>query len=99
MKVSFTELGMSQFAELFPSLKNAEGIWRWSPDRLDNWAAEFGCTENELHSARYLLNLWNPENDWTCGCFDQNVASKAWDSKHREVFLKVSGMTSWQLSS
>ncbi len=99
MKVSFTELGMSQFAELFPSLGNAEGIWPWSPDRLDNWAAESDRSENELHSARYLLNLWNAENDWNCGFFDQNTATKAWDSKHRGVFLKISGMTSWQRSS
>ena len=98
MKIAFTEFGISKFAEFFPSLGSAEGVWPWNPDRLDNWAAEFDRNENERHSARYILQLWNPATAWACGTFDASEATKAWDTAHKEAYLTVASKTSIQLN-
>ncbi len=76
-------------AESFPSLARADGVSPWNPNRLDVWASEFGRTNDAVHSARFLLRLWNSECDWECGRFDVQAAIRIWDRFHRRAFLDV----------
>lgn len=96
MKVSYTEFGISKFAETFPALSGAAGISPWNAEDLDTWAAESDRSPNELHSAKYVLHLWNPDATWLCGGFDVSAATKAWDVEHRAAFLRLSGMGMFQ---
>lgn len=90
MEITITELGIAAFIAKFPSLKDADGSWPWNPDRFDIWAEEPERTENQLHSARYILELWDSTNDWSCGAFDLNAAAKAWDAEHQQAYMQVS---------
>lgn len=83
------DLKIAEIAESFPSLKKADGVWPWSPNRLDVWASEFGRSDDAVHSARFLLRLWNADCDWECGRFDAQTAIRSWDRIHRRAFLDV----------
>ena len=42
----------------------------WDANTLDRWAAETPVSHGELLTARFLLAVWDPGNDWRCGRFD-----------------------------
>lgn len=84
-----TESKIVLIADTFPSLAKAEGVWPWNPNRLDLWASELGRTAEAVHSARFLLRLWNAECDWECGRFNAQAAIRIWDRIHRRAFLDV----------
>lgn len=84
-----TESKIVLIAESFPSLAKAEGVWPWNPNRLDLWASELGRVDDAVHSARFLLRLWNADCDWECGRFDAQSAIRIWDRIHRRAFLDV----------
>ena len=72
----------------FPTLIDAPGVAPWNPNQLDIWAAEANADVNAVHSARFLLILWMPTQEWQCGRFDVNDALHSWDRAHRRVFLE-----------
>ncbi|MEZ6082226.1 MAG: hypothetical protein R3C56_43090, partial [Pirellulaceae bacterium] len=73
----------------FPSLRMARGVQPWSPNQLDIWASEILRSENEIHSARFLLSLWNDDCEWECGIWNCQLAIRGWDYVHRSAFLQL----------
>jgi len=72
----------------FPSLADAKGVMPWSPNDLDEWAAESRCDVQAVHAARFILAKWNPACDSACGRFDIRTAIECWDRSHRITFLE-----------
>jgi len=83
----FNDATILKLSFAFPSLEKADGLSPWNPVRLDSWAIELGRSRNELHSARFLLSVWNSEFDWDCGVFDPQSAIRSWDRIHRRAYL------------
>ena len=77
---------MSRLAASFPSLAGKPGVEPWEPQLLDKWASAPKTGFPERYSARFVLNLWNPDRDWNCGAFDLHIAMIAWDTAHRFSF-------------
>lgn len=99
MKAELTDFGITKIAEMFPSLNQAEGIWPWNPERLDVWASELGRTDVEVHTARYVLKIWNGDMEWACGVFDQNAALKCWDQTHLNAYMKADSIANFMRPS
>ena len=78
---------INRLANAFPSLDKAQGLWPWNPVQFDIWANDFMRSANELHSARFLLTVWNRNFDWDCGYFDPQLAIRCWDRAHRWGYL------------
>ena len=74
-------------AMAFPTLRDAEGVFPWNPNRLDIWAAEEADSPEAIAAAQFLLSLWNPCCQWECGCFNPQQAFQYWDSPHRLAYL------------
>lgn len=83
----FNDLQFMGIAIRFPSLVDAKGVMPWSPNDLDEWAAESRCDIQAVHAARFILEKWNPHFDWACGKFDIRSALECWDRSHRITFL------------
>ena len=83
------DLSFMGHAVKFPSLNNAPGVMPWNPNQLDIWASEYGRDWQTLHSARFILERWNPSFMWECGRFDPKDALESWDAIHRRVFLEL----------
>ena len=81
------ETDIVMMAMAFPTLREAEGITPWNPNRLDIWAAEEADESGAIAAAQFLLSRWNPACQWECGRFDPLRAFAAWDSPHRLAFL------------
>ena len=71
----------------FSSLNDAPGLMPWSPNQLDEWAADLGRDKQAVHAVRYILEKWNPSFDWECGKFNAHTALECWDRSHRLIFL------------
>ena len=84
-----TESGLCKVAAQFPSLRTAAGVQPWSPNQLDIWASDILRSEHEIHSARFLLSLWNDDCEWECGIWNSQAAIRAWDHAHRSAFLQL----------
>ena len=41
-----------------------------------------------LHAARFVLNVWNSEDEWKIGRFNVVNAMAAWDHEQRAAFLR-----------
>jgi hypothetical protein len=39
------------------------------------------------HAARFILEVWNPYDEWPCGKFDWMRAIGVWDEGHRKAFI------------
>ena len=89
MNEEYTEIRIAREASFFPSLKDAAGVWPWNPELLDKWANEDIRTEAEKNSARFILNLWEPANQWKSGSFDPKRAIESWDLVHRKAFMDI----------
>lgn len=46
-----------------------------------------GASHGEKITIQFLLSVWNPNEDWSCGPFDLHEALKVWDGKRRQAFL------------
>ena len=56
-------------AQSFPCLWNAPGVRPWEPLEFDGWASSGGPSHGEVCTARFLLAVWDPNNDWKAGRF------------------------------
>ena len=81
------EAKMAAFARTFLSTSQAPGVLLWDANTLDRWAAETPASHGELLTARFLLAVWDPENEWRCGRFDVMEALRVSDARHRAAFL------------
>lgn len=83
-----TEIRIQELARTFPSLRGAPGVsGSWDPLALDNWAATV-ASSGETRAARFVLGVWNSDEDWQCGRFDLFDALAGWDYQHHEAFLR-----------
>ena len=55
---------MTQLARRFPCLEEAEGLEPWNPEALIRWACGAKSAGGDLHAVRFVLQVWNPVNDW-----------------------------------
>ena len=77
---------MAKLATTFPSLRGARGASPWDAKSLEEWACGPAPGSGALHSARFLLSLWN-QAEWRCGRFDVFDAMASWDREHRAAFI------------
>jgi hypothetical protein len=82
------ETEFMMMAMAFPTLREAEGVTPWNPNRLDIWAAEEADSPEAIAAAQFLLSQWNPGCQWECGRFNPQQAFRYWDSPHRLAYLE-----------
>lgn len=79
----------SALAESFPTLRDgAHGVRPWSPSRLSKWAASPDRSMGQAHAARFVLEVWDADIEWSCGPFRLGAALRSWDDGHREAFQR-----------
>ena len=83
------DIKILSLARSFKCLRGTPGTrgGLWDAVALDTWAAG-GASSGEKHSARFVLGVWNPYDEWRCGKFDIYDAIQVWDHAHREAFLR-----------
>ena len=69
------------------------GARPFDPDRLDDSFA--GASHGEKVSIAFLLNVWNPGQEWKSGQFDVIDALRIWDSSKRAAFCEWSSDPWW----
>lgn len=74
-------------AKRFPSLHAAPGMNPWDAVAIDDWAAGGGPSHGEVCTARFVLAVWEPNENWRSGRFDLMEALRVWDGPHRRAFL------------
>ncbi|MEQ1828111.1 MAG: hypothetical protein ABL921_19280, partial [Pirellula sp.] len=57
-------------AQTLLCLWNAPSIRPWDALALDEWAASGSLSHGEICSVRFLLGVWDQDNEWQCGKFD-----------------------------
>jgi len=67
----------------------------WSASELERWAATTCASPRAIHSARFLLYIWDPDQEWACGNFNLKQAFNAWDEEHRSVFVRWAADPWW----
>lgn len=55
---------MVRLCALFPGLRNAPGTRPWDVEELVLWIISRGHSTSVLHSARFVLDVWNSHSDW-----------------------------------
>jgi hypothetical protein len=78
---------IEQLAATCKCLIDKPGVSPWDATSLDSWASSGIPSHGELVTARFLLAVWNPNENWTSGRFDVMDALSVWDESHREMFL------------
>jgi hypothetical protein len=73
-------------AASFPSLRGAPYLSPWDAAGFDEWAAEDARSPLAVFTARFVLEVWNPGNDWNCGPFELTAAMQTWDEAHLAAF-------------
>lgn len=82
-------------AQSFPCLWNAPGIRPWVPLEFDEWASSGSPSHGEVCTARFLLAVWDPNNNWKSGRFDLMDSLRNWDPLHRQAFLEWASNPWW----
>lgn len=72
----------------FPSLIGKPGASPWDALILDRWAASGIPSHGERVAAQFVLGVWDPRANWSCGQFDVFEAMRIWDCKHQAAFLE-----------
>jgi len=89
------EIRMLLLAQTFPALWNTPGINPWNALVVDEWASSGSATHGELCAARFVLAVWDVNQDWRCGQFDLMNALRIWDEWHRKAFLELAANPWW----
>lgn len=55
---------MVRLCALFPGLRSAPGTRPWDVEELVLWIISRGHATSVLHSARFVLDVWNSHSDW-----------------------------------
>lgn len=77
---------MQALASRFPTLREADGVSPWDPEKLDAWACGPKRTGGGWHAAMFVLSVWRPHAQWRCGRFSAALAMQVWDEDHRAAF-------------
>lgn len=79
-----------ELAATFPTMR--EWPWAlepkaWNPEGVARFDGSVGpqC-DGAVHSARFILSVWNPCTRWKAGRFDLHAALGCWDASHRAAF-------------
>ncbi len=85
---------MTAFAQTFPSIWDASGVEPWDPSELEIWG-NGPRSHGERVSAQFLLTVWDPSTDWSCGHFDLMEALPVWDPEHHKAFMRWAANPWW----
>jgi hypothetical protein len=56
---------MTRLCRHFPTLRGADGVDPWDPERLVRWLLTSGApTGGSRHAAKFALLVWNSREDW-----------------------------------
>ena len=80
-------LRMALLAWTFPTLREADGIHGWEPQRFDEWLMSRVPGQGAKCAGRFLLYLWDPDHPWHAGAFNLHEALGCWDREHRDAFM------------
>ena len=72
---------MTALCNRFPSLRGAEGVKPWDATALALWVVSHGHSSSVIHSARFVLNVWNSHSDWP-GMMRDEVSLSAAPGEH-----------------
>ena len=89
------DLRIAVLAWRFPSLSWLDGIHPWDPKRLVRALLMRSHPAAALHSARFVLSVWNPAQVSALGAFDMHQALAAWDDAHRAAFAEWATAPWW----
>jgi len=70
------------------------GMDPWEPVKLVEEAFP-GASHGEKCTIRFLVNLWNAADEWSCGTFDLFDAYGIWDETRRKAFLSWANDPFW----
>jgi hypothetical protein len=73
---------MERLALSFPTLRRANGVSPWDPLALNDWAVGPVPSSGGRYAAQFVLSVFNPYPERTCGRFDLVRAVNAWDDYH-----------------
>lgn len=76
---------MLDLVNSFPTLRNKFSTW--NALQFEEWACGPEPSSGMKHAARFILEVWNPYDEWKCGRFDWQRAISMWDDKHRKAFI------------
>ncbi len=76
---------MLDLVNRFPTLRGK--FTRWNALEFSDWACGPEPSSGMRHAARFILEVWNPYDEWPCGKFDWNRAIGMWDDGHRKAFI------------
>lgn len=80
------ETKIAELAETFPTLQGAP-LRPWDARAFEKWASERQGT-GLRYAAQFVLSVWSVDEPWTIGRFDIFAAMGAWDTTHRQAFVK-----------
>ncbi len=69
----------------FPTLRGK--FSHWDALVFHDWACGPEPSSGMKHAARFILEVWNPYDEWKCGRFDWQRAIGIWDEGHRKAFI------------
>jgi len=79
-------LRMALLTWTFPSLREADGVHAWEPERFDDWLMSGAPGHGARCAGRFLLSVWDPDHPWRSGRFELHEALGCWDQEHRAAF-------------
>ncbi len=83
---------MSEIAQTFPSLRQADGVSPWNAWQLHDWAKQTARDPMARHAVEFLLMLWHPARFSGFSLFH---ALPEWDEEHRRAFSTWAGRPYW----
>ena len=91
---------MTRLASLFPTLRGAAGVKPWNVEAFVTWACGPAPGGGALEAARFVLQVWNCNEDWTAFAREIGIESgealvpfnvvramARWDRDHAEAML------------
>ncbi len=76
---------MLSLVNSFPTLRGK--FSRWDALAFSDWSMSGEPSSGMKHAARFILEVWNPYDEWPCGRFDWMRAIGVWDDGHRQAFI------------
>ena len=91
---------IAALAASFPSLVDKPGTRPWDALELLRWLCEGGGSSGGKKTARFVLGVWDPNNDWVEVARDNEIANpeqasrfelfeamRVWDAPHVAAFV------------
>jgi hypothetical protein len=77
---------MTNLAKSFPTLRGADGLDPWDPEKLEEWTCGPVPGSGAFYAAQFVLEVWNKLVSWKCGPFRAVKAVNSWDHEHLAAF-------------